>query len=73
MERGDGGMIKYFCDRCGAEILFDDVVKVEMGRDRAWEVIGDSLKYKDIILCPKCISAFNEFMQEGKTIDPREG
>jgi len=25
------------------------------------------------ILCPKCISAFNKFMQEGKTIDPREG
>lgn len=66
-------MIKYYCDRCGAEILFDDVVRVEMGRDRAWEVIGDSwevigdsLKFKNIILCPKCISAFNKFMQEGK-------
>ena len=65
-------MIKYYCDRCGAEILFDDVVRVEMSRYRSWEVIGDSLKFKDIILCPKCISAFNKFMQEGKTIDPRE-
>ena len=26
------GMIKYYCDRCGAEILFDDVVRVEMSR-----------------------------------------
>lgn len=66
-------MIKYYCDRCGAEILFDDVVRVEMSRYRSWEVIGDSLKFKDIILCPKCISVFNKFMQEGKTIDPREG
>ena len=40
-----------------------------------WEVIGDSLKFnlRTLFYVPKCISAFNKFMQEGKTIDPREG
>lgn len=59
-------MIKYYCDRCGDESSVDSVAKLEMNYLRAWVELGDSLKFNDSFLCPKCIVAFNKFMQEGK-------
>lgn len=61
-------MIKYFCDRCGDEISFDDVIKVEMNYLREWVTLGDSLKFNNSVLCPKCNAEFNKFMHEGKKL-----